>query len=103
MGSGTGGFVVELTEKALDDLRFMKKYEQAFLVEAMERHLSQDPVTVARNRKLLRPNELAEWELRLGAFRVFYDVEVRARVVRVKAIGWKERNTLFIQGKEFPL
>ena len=54
------------------------------------------------HRKPLRPNELARWELRIGEFRVFYDVE-GANVVKIKAIGWKEHNRLLIRGREYHL
>jgi len=46
---------------------------------------------------------LATWELQVGKYRVFYDVEQEDQVVRVKAVGWKEHNQLFIRGKEFTL
>lgn len=51
----------------------------------------------------LRPNALAEWELRLGKFRVFYDVDEQAATVKVEAIGTKEGSTLFIHGEEYEL
>jgi hypothetical protein len=59
-----------------------------------------------RNRKpLKRPIAFgADWELRLGLdnrFRVFYEVHVESREVRVLAIGVKDRNRLFIGGEEF--
>jgi mRNA interferase RelE/StbE len=40
---------------------------------------------------------LAPWELRLGKYRVFYEV-VEGSKVRVVAIGHKEHNDLFIRG-----
>jgi mRNA-degrading endonuclease RelE of RelBE toxin-antitoxin system len=56
-----------------------------------------------RHHKPLRTNELSKWELRLGKYRVFYDVEEEARIIRIKAVGWKEHNRLFIRGKEYLL
>lgn len=55
----------------------------------------------SRNRKPLRENPLAPWELRLGKYRVFYRVEEQDVVVG--AIGVKEHNKLFIHGEEHPL
>jgi mRNA-degrading endonuclease RelE of RelBE toxin-antitoxin system len=43
---------------------------------------------------------LADWELRIGRYRVFYDVDVANRVVRILAVGVKERNRLLIGGQE---
>jgi mRNA-degrading endonuclease RelE of RelBE toxin-antitoxin system len=48
----------------------------------------------------LRPNETAEWELRLGKYRVFYDVEETVLIVSIEAIGLKLGNTFYFQGKE---
>jgi hypothetical protein len=48
----------------------------------------------------MRPNPLAPWELRIGELRVYYDVEDEpAKVVYIRAIGIKTRNTVRI-GKE---
>ena len=53
-----------------------------------------------RNRKRLRPNETAEWELRIGRFRVFYDVDEVVLVVAIEAIAEKRGDLLFFQGEE---
>ena len=52
------------------------------------------------NRKTLRPNETAEWELKIGKFRVFYDVDEAVRLVVIDAIAEKRRDLLFFQGEE---
>jgi mRNA-degrading endonuclease RelE of RelBE toxin-antitoxin system len=50
-------------------------------------------------------NELSDWELRVQKFRVFYDVliEPDRRTVKVKAVGHKEHNILYVGGKEVQL
>ena len=96
-------FRVEFTASALDDLDFLKPYEQNPILDAVEQQLPHEPLTPTRHRKELRPNPLATWELQVGKYRVFYDVEREDQVVRVKAVGWKEHNQLFIRGKEFTL
>jgi hypothetical protein len=48
----------------------------------------------------------ATWELRFGPnnrFQVFYEIDHLKRVVRVLAIGVKERERLVIGGEEFEL
>jgi hypothetical protein len=35
-------------------------------------HLSHQPARPTKRRKLMSPNPFAEWELRLGDFRVYY-------------------------------
>ncbi len=72
------------------------------IVAAIEAQLSYEPLVETRNRKRLRPNVLAPWELRLGKVRVFYDVEESAKVT-ILAIGTKERNKVYIEGKEIQL
>ncbi|HEX7181012.1 MAG TPA: type II toxin-antitoxin system RelE/ParE family toxin [Thermoanaerobaculia bacterium] len=96
-------YSLELTESALEDLRFLKKLEQRYILDMAERYLSVEPQRPALNRKPLRPNDLSAWELRIREFRVFYDVDAESRIVLIKAVGWKERNRLLIQGKEYSL
>ena len=57
-----------------------------------------DRLLETRNRKPLRPNEIANWELRLGKFRVFYNVEEEVLIVSIEAIGFKVGNLLFVRG-----
>lgn len=96
-------FETRFVDSALEDLDFLNKFEQRFVVSMIEQHLSLEPATPTRRRKPLRPNDLATWELRLGAFRVFYDVDRQDMIVWVKAIGRKEHNHLLIRGKEILL
>lgn len=96
-------FEIELTESAADDLAFLRKPDSRYVLAEIERYLSYEPLVPTLRRKPLRPNLLATWELRLGDFRVFYDVENEANIVVIRAIGWKEHNRLLIRGKEFLL
>lgn len=60
--------------------------------------------TVAtRNRKVLRANLLAPWELRIGDLRVYYEIEDDPERVVVKAIGVKDRDRVRIGGEEVEL
>lgn len=93
-------FTLELTASAYEDLRFLRKSEQQLILNEIERQLVAQPTTPTRNRKPLHPNSLSAWELRVGRYRIFYDVEVADKRVVVKAIGWKEHNRLIIRGKE---
>lgn len=92
-------FEIEFTPESLDDLIALKKSEQAELLDAIEVQLQHQPMEITRNRKRLRPNEIAEWELRVGKFRVFYNTDEEALTVRIEAIGFKIGNLLFIRGK----
>lgn len=41
--------------------------------------------------------------MRIGKFRVFYDVYEFTEVVKILAVGYKEGNILFLHGKEYKL
>lgn len=74
--------------------------QQRIALDAVDRQLLHEPTVETRNRKPMRPNPLAPWELRIGNLRVYYDVEVeRELVVYVRAVGVKLRNRVRI-GKE---
>ncbi len=94
---------VELTETAIQHIDNYRRFERNVILERIRSALGGEPAREGRNRKLLRENPLADWELRVGRFRVFYDVAEAERVVSIVAVGHKERNTLLIGGEEFPL
>lgn len=101
-------YSIEYTEEALEDLQYLRKPERQLVVDEIDRQLVYQPTVATRNRKQVRPNELGEWELRIGKYRVFYDVVEQdgtevVRIVKIEAIGVKEHNRLFIRGKEFKL
>ena len=52
----------------------------------------------------LEANPLAPWELRIGRLRAYSDVEEEpARVVKIRAVGIKERDRVRIGGEEITL
>jgi len=56
-----------------------------------------EPKVETRNRKPMRPNPVAPWELRIDPLRVYYDVqEEPEHLVMVRAVGVKERNQVRI-------
>ncbi len=91
-------YEIEFTAEALSDLNSLRKFERQEVVAGIEAHLKYEPTVETRNRKSLRPNEIANWELRLGKFRVFYNVEQEVLIVSIEAIGFKAGNLLFVRG-----
>jgi mRNA-degrading endonuclease RelE of RelBE toxin-antitoxin system len=87
---------------AAADLSYFSVREQRVIVAAIRGSLSEDAHVESARKKQLRPNELAPRELRIGVYRVFYEIEEGA-TVNVLAIGHKQHNELYIQGKKVEL
>ncbi|MBW8878312.1 MAG: type II toxin-antitoxin system RelE/ParE family toxin [Acidobacteria bacterium] len=93
-------FGIELTDEARVDLFFYSASERKLITAGVRAQLLHEPLVTTKNRKLLRTNPIASWELRLGKFRVFYEVDDSSRTVRIVAVGHKEHNQLFVRGEE---
>ena len=96
-------YTIVFTPEAIADLRELRKRDMQLIVDEIEAQLSFEPTEVTRNRKRLRTNQLAEWELRILGFRVFYDVVTTEIIVKVVAVGRKVGNRLLIRSKEYRL
>src|SRR3954447_9920619 len=88
-------FEVELTKTAVKELKALRPFEQRRIVGEIESQLPSQPTTPTRNRKELlgltpgfehRP---PVWELRIGDYRVFYDIDLEAQKVYVRAVRHK--------------
>lgn len=96
-------FEVKLTSAALGDLAPFKRRDRKFILDGLEGQLAYEPHVETRNRKRLRPNRTSEWEVRIGKYRVFYDVRQNERIVEVKVIGEKRGNKVVVRGEEYEL
>ena len=97
-------YKVDFAESVEAHLRALSARDRATTLAAIERQLVHEPLKETRNRKPLRPNPIAPWELRVGELRVFYEVVGSATgVVRILAVGRKHHNVLTIGGKEIEL
>jgi len=98
-------YEIRFAQCVRDHMKFLTAAESSVWLDAIGEQLVHAPLVETRNRKPLRPNPLAPWELRVGAMRAFYEVlrepkvEAPADVVYVLAVGKKERNLLWIAGK----
>ena len=92
--------MIEYSPDAVAHLRALSSREQALVLDSVERQLTYEPMVETRNRKPMRPNPVAPWELRIGNLRVYYDVEDDPEPkVYVLAIGVKMRNRVRIGGE----
>lgn len=95
---------IEYSPETADHLRALTARQRATALAAAETQLTHEPSVETRNRKPMRANILAPWELRVGALRVYYDVvETPERKVVIQAIGLKERNRVRIGGEDIKL
>ena len=93
-------FRIEYSPEAEEHLRSLTVRQQRVVLDTVDRELMFQPTAETRNRKPMRPNPVAPWELRIGVLRVYYDVEEEpASVVYVRAVGVKQRNQVRI-GRE---
>jgi mRNA-degrading endonuclease RelE of RelBE toxin-antitoxin system len=93
-------FRIEFTSESLRDLEFFRKYEQQTILENICLQLQHEPNVETRNRKRLEPNDIADWELRIGKFRVLYDVHETILIVSIETVGLKLGNQLFVRGRK---
>jgi mRNA-degrading endonuclease RelE of RelBE toxin-antitoxin system len=91
-------FEVRFVPSADEDLDYYEVREQTVILDAIGRCLERDPDVESKRRRQLRPNPLAPWELRIGDYRVFYEIRAEG-LVRVLAVGRKVHNELFIRGE----
>lgn len=91
---------IEYSPEAEAHLRALNRRQQVTVLDSVDRLLVHQPTEQTRNRKPMRPNPLAGWELRLGELRVYYDVvEEPQAAVLINAVGVKDGNTVRIGGK----
>jgi mRNA-degrading endonuclease RelE of RelBE toxin-antitoxin system len=94
---------IEITTEAKGDLSYYTAFERKIIVSGVREQLTHQPHVETKNRKPLRDNLLAPWELRVGKYGVFYEVDDTARMVSIVSIGHKEHNVLLIRGQEVQL
>jgi mRNA-degrading endonuclease RelE of RelBE toxin-antitoxin system len=92
-------FEIRFAEGVEEDLRNIRIYYRNQILDAIEEQLAREPETRTKNRKLLEnlipPWQTVApiWELRVGEYRVFYDVSAAESVVYVRAVRRKRRGT----------
>ena len=97
-------YEIHFAESVQSHLEALTAAQRKVVLDAIGIQLAHEPLKETRNRKPLRPNPIAPWELRVGALRVFYDVgDGPPPVVNVLAVGLKERRQLRIGGQEVKL
>jgi mRNA-degrading endonuclease RelE of RelBE toxin-antitoxin system len=88
---------IEFAEDARDDLTWYTAFEQKRITSEIRDQLTHQPSIPTRNRKGLRENPIASWELRADKYRVFNEVNDESQSVTVVAVGHKDHETLRIR------
>jgi len=94
-------YAINVTAGAEADLQWFSAYARRIILDGVELHLRYQPTVGSRRIKTLRSNPIAGWELRLGDYRVLYDVDETNRTVTIQVVGEKQGNRLLVQGQEY--
>ena len=93
-------YLIEFADCVKEHFNSLTANQRSIIIDAIEKQLTHEPLRETRNRKPLRPNPIAPWELRIGDLRVFYDVTFEKKnVVNILAVGYKKGNELYVSGK----
>ena len=88
-------FEIRFSTGAVGDLKKIRVHDRTRVLDELEGQLSGQPKVLSRNRKILvdlvPPFEVHPpvWELRIGDYRVFYDVDQEQQQVHIRAIRRK--------------
>ena len=95
-------YTINITGGAEADLQVLSAYARRIVLDGLRLHLRHQPMQGTACRIVaLRPNPVANWELRLGDHRALYDVNEQSRTVTVLVVGEKRGNKFYVQGREF--
>lgn len=92
-------YEIRFARDVAKDLHRLPAFHRSSVMHAIETQLVDTPLLRTRNRKPLASlsppwtAELPIWKLRVGAYRVFYDVSDEERVVYVRAVRKKPAGT----------
>ncbi|MBI1918680.1 MAG: type II toxin-antitoxin system RelE/ParE family toxin [Planctomycetes bacterium] len=89
-------YEIVVHELAVKELEPLRAFDRRRVLAEIREQLTDQPTTATRRRKCLMDltpafeHQLPIWELRVGAFRVFYDVEEDEQRVHVRVVRRKE-------------
>jgi mRNA interferase RelE/StbE len=90
-------YEIIIAPEAADDLKQLSARDRSAVCDAIKTHLRYEPQKTSKSRiKRLRGVSRPEYRLRVGEFRIYYDVkgtdvEVLAIVPKLQASNWLER------------
>jgi mRNA-degrading endonuclease RelE of RelBE toxin-antitoxin system len=80
----SSSFRIQYAIEAVHDIRRLRVFDQRAITQEIERHLSIKPLATSRSRiKRMDQPFWSQFRLRVGHFRVYYDVDEPAGIVSV--------------------
>src|SRR3989338_322605 len=97
-------FQIDFSPDVRRHMKSLTARQRSIVMDGIEKQLVQEALVETGNRRPMRPNPLAPWELRIGNLRIYYDAVVEPEpLVVVLAVGMKRRNKIYIGGMEVTL
>ncbi len=91
-------FRIEFVQQAEEDLDEVRAFDRGAILDAVEQQLQHEPERVSRSRiKRLRTVDSPAYRLRVGDYRVFYDVDETERTVTVLRVLSKEQSPAYLR------
>ena len=88
-------YTIHVRDVAFDELQAIKPFYRRQIVDAIDEQLVHEPNVETKNRKILTgfqsyfEHDEPVWELRVGRYRVYYDVSEESKTVVVRAVREK--------------
>jgi mRNA-degrading endonuclease RelE of RelBE toxin-antitoxin system len=88
-------YTIEIASLGFDELQTIKVFHRRQIVQSIDEQLTNTPANETRNRKVLTglqpqfEHDPPVWELRVGEYRVYYDVNEESKTVSVRAVRLK--------------
>ncbi|MFZ1474912.1 MAG: type II toxin-antitoxin system RelE/ParE family toxin [Anaerolineae bacterium] len=94
-------YEIEITEEAESDLDVIRAFYREEILKGMEDHLRFEPTRKSRSRiKRLELLDSPAYRLRVGDYRVFYDVDEVTAEVTVLRVMSKEESLAYLETLE---
>ena len=93
-------YAVKYSPETVEHMEALTARQRTIVLDGVDEQLRDQPTVETKNRKPMRANALAPWELRIGDLRVYYEVQDAPKPeVQIRAIGVMERNQVRIANK----
>jgi mRNA-degrading endonuclease RelE of RelBE toxin-antitoxin system len=90
-------YAIDFEPDALKELKTLRKADQVKILAAIQLQLTQAPTRQSKSRiKQMRPGTRPPYRLRVGEFRIYYDVLIDAMIVIIYGVVDKEHSLAWL-------